>query len=480
MRYKEIYQQTPVEVDDDSLGVEFTLPDAVIQAGADSYHAARIEAEGLDAEMNVTVYLRGGREVVGIDRGWPGKTLADPTADDDTGISRFSSLTPKQQALYEPYARTDAAARGRVMTPEEHFDSQTISERTTFDAVTHALQRSQLSDDEGNDLGTVFDIVAGLERLAGQGRGGDQQFRLYVELQPNAVETLERSTQFFEDHLNTVYHVGYPYSFRQEGNVPNMQVSVSEDGLRADIDVDYRSSKSPQALFKGHLTSANSDVRAGDNLDRHNGRWSGMVAWWRDVFGSLPGGQEGQHGLLAASTMEVPTPLPPDRPSGAPIEAPEDAVQEFLTDWLVRQDIDQAMAFVSERAYACVNIDDDVRSETLGPDGARRELASIMREATNVMGQRGSLTAAVDAVPPFDQETVLMPHAFEGEFVMARMSPEESAQYLCGQDGQQHTTVSYHGVLFEFKQEGAAALGLLWAEETPDQWRLVSYQIFEM
>ena len=63
---------------------------------------------------------------------------------------------------------------------------------------------------------------------------------------------------------------------------------------------------------------------------------------------------------------------------------------------------------------------------------------------------------------------------------MAQMTPDESAQYLCGQDGQQDTTASYHGVLFRFKQEGAAALGLLWTEEAPEQWRLVSYQIFEM
>ena len=145
-------------------------------------------------------------------------------------MSRYASLTPEQQILYEPYAVRDADARGRTMTTQEDFDGQTVSERTTFDAVTHALMSSELSDEAGNDLGTAFDIVADLERIAGQyyGRGGDQQFRLYVDLTPDAVETLERSTQFFEDHENTVYHVGYPSSFRQTGNVPNMQVSVSE------------------------------------------------------------------------------------------------------------------------------------------------------------------------------------------------------------------------------------------------------------
>ena len=219
-------------------------------------------------------------------------------------------------------------------------------------------------------------------------------------------------------------------------------------------------------------------MRAGDNVDRHNGRWAGLIAWWHDIFGSLHEGQEGSTDLLSSSDVEVPTPLPPDRPSGALIEKPEDAVQEFLTDWLVRQDIDQAMAFMSDRAYACVNIDDDAAEEALGTEGARRELGAIMREAINVMGTRLSLTAAVDFVPPITPGRVLIPHAFEGEFAMADLTAAEAAQYICGQPVQQDTA-TYTGVLFRFKQEGAAALGLLWTKED-GQWRLVSYQVFEM
>ena len=67
-----------------------------------------------------------------------------------------------------------------------------------------------------------------------------------------------------------------------------MQFSISEDGLRADIDVDYRSSKLPAAMWNGHLTSANSDVRAGDNYKRHNDRWAGLVNWWSAILGKMP------------------------------------------------------------------------------------------------------------------------------------------------------------------------------------------------
>ena len=39
------------------------------------------------------------------------------------------------------------------------------------------------------------------------------------------METLDKSKEFFLGHENTVYHVGYPTSFRQEGKVPIIQFS---------------------------------------------------------------------------------------------------------------------------------------------------------------------------------------------------------------------------------------------------------------
>ena len=42
------------------------------------------------------------------------------------------------------------------------------------------------------------------------------------------------------------------------------------------------------------------------------------------------------------------TPLPPNRPKGADIPELSDAAQEFLTDWLVRHEYDEAMEFISD------------------------------------------------------------------------------------------------------------------------------------
>ena len=82
------------------------------------------------------------------------------------------------------------------------------------------------------------------------------------------------SHEFMRDADNSIYHQGYPIDYREQGGTPSIRFSVALDNWRADIDVDYRSSSFPTALFNGHLTASNSDVRAGDNYDRHANRWA--------------------------------------------------------------------------------------------------------------------------------------------------------------------------------------------------------------
>jgi hypothetical protein len=449
------------------------------------YYAARIHRVDEDSEREVTVYVSAGNpdhRVVGVERGWPGKVLADPDRDVNTASRRFAALAAEQRRLYAPYATTDAEARGRTMTAEDHFESQAISERTTYDAITHALLNSTLTDAHGKSLGRAFDLVAGLERVAGQyyGRSGDLQFRLYVTLKPDAFDMLTRSVEFFPGKENTVYHVGYPHDFRQAGKVPNMQFSVSDDGLKADIDVDYRSSRLPQALFNGHLSAANSDVRAGNNVERHNGRWSGMTAWWRAIFGNLPGGQEGPRDTLAeAALIEVPTALPPDRPAGSTIDHLEDAAQEFLTDWLVRRKIDEALRFLSDHPVACLNIDDDAEYEALDADGTRAELRETMHYVVGKIERPHNLTEAIHAVLPLKPDRQLIAHAFEREFSMGEVSRAEASQYVCARQQGQLPDRTYYGVVFRFKQSDGGALGLLWTQEA-GAWRLVSFQALDI
>jgi hypothetical protein len=59
------------------------------------------------------------------------------------------------------------------------------------------------------------------------------------------------------------------------------------------------------------------------------------------------------------------------------------------------------------------------------------------------------------------------------------MTEDQVARHFCGQCAGSAPGGAYYGALFRFKQEGAAALGLLWTHEG-DEWRLVSYCVFEM
>jgi hypothetical protein len=462
-----------------------TVPPEVDRANPGSYYAVRIERVDDHPDRGLTVYLRtgaDGHQVVGVERGWPGKVLADPNRDANAGSRRFASLAPEQQRFYTPYALADGEARGRTMTAEEHFETQAISERTTYDAITHALLSSTLTDQQGLPLGRAFDLVAALERVAGQyyGRSGDQQFRLYVTLKPEALDRLKRSVEFFPGHENSVYHVGYPNDFRQAGKVPNMQFSVSEDGLKADIDVDYRSSRLPQALFNGHLSAANSDVRAGNNVERHNGRWAGMTAWWRGIFGNLPSGQEGPRDALAETALaEVATPLPPDRPSGSPIEQVQDAVQEFLTDWLVRRKTGEALTFLSDRPSACVNVDDDAEYEALDTGRTRAVLRETMQYVLEKIERPRNLTEAIDAVLPRKPDRLLVAHTFEGEFSVIELSLAEASQYMCAQSERPPADRTYYGAVFRFKPRDGGTLGLLWTQEA-GAWRLISFQVLDI
>ncbi len=229
-----------------------------------------------------------------------------------------------------------------------------MSEQTTFDAVTHALMQTTLSDEARKPVGRALDLVTGLERIAGEqsGRGTDQQFRIYVTLRPDARDVLERSREFNRSHENSVYHAGYPHSYRQASGMPSIQFSIAEDGLSADIDVDYRGSKAPQSLFNGHLTSSNSDVRSGDNSQRHTRRWSGFANWWSDVFGGVKFGDlqakltaplaECRHGRWA-------TCRPTARPARQSGQA--EVAQEFLTDWLIRRNYRKRLR--SSRLTSC-------------------------------------------------------------------------------------------------------------------------------
>src|SRR6516225_11342714 len=162
----------------------------------------------------------------------------------------YEELKPQQKQLIDEWYADYNKLTGDHADPKE-YNQFSLSTRTTYEAVTHALMNTTLTDKSGKPMGTALDLVESIETINGKvlRARGDLQFRMYVVLKPDALQKLKDSSEFFRDRDNTVYHHGYPLNYRQGGGAPSIQVCVAKDTRHSDIDVDYRSAKFPQALI---------------------------------------------------------------------------------------------------------------------------------------------------------------------------------------------------------------------------------------
>ena len=303
---------------------------------------------------------------------------------------------------------------------------------------------------------------------------------MYVRLKPGALETLQRSRELTRGNDNTHYHIGYPLNYREDGT-PSVQFSMVPDGTRADIDVDYRSSAFPKALIDGHLTAGNSDVRAGNNLDVHNDRWSGLAGWWQNLFG-LP---------FFATTHEEEQAPAADVPiyPRAGRAAIEQAAHDFLTAWLVEGESIQAAAYLSDRAYACMALElEDPESFDYGT--APLEMMARLNAVKEALGDIESVGDAVTGVRMFIPDFEVLHQEYHPQFVVYGVPPHVATQYECAstirvgaRPEHRPTTVrgfKYFATTFLLNgrtdSAGSATLGLLWTKEE-GYWRVVSYVV---
>lgn len=161
-----------------------------------------------------------------------------------------------------------------------------------------------------------------------------------------------------------------------------------------------RSSRFPAALVNGHLTAANSDVRAG-NYERHNNRWSGLVNWW-----------DGFLGVLFAAHVDVPEdagrvfPTLP-RAGGKTIDV---AVDDFLTSWLVEGNPALAVAYADPAAYDCLAMWLELEGRTLDRGLAPLQPYARMKTVNDAVGPRTSLDGTTRGVRLADPALKLVTH----------------------------------------------------------------------
>ena len=79
-------------------------------------------------------------------------------------------------------------------------------------------------------------------------------------------------------------------------------------------------------LFNGHLTAANSDVRARGNTQKHLQRWQGLTDWWQSLFGFAEEVESSENSIPEGEIPAIP------RKGDEKVEA---AVADYLTAWLV-------------------------------------------------------------------------------------------------------------------------------------------------
>jgi hypothetical protein len=111
----------------------------------------------------------------------------------------YASLDARRQRLINDWVMRFNAVTKRKMQPDFFYDTYVkLSTKTTFDAITYALERTTLTDSSGQRIGDALDLIERIESTHGEiaGASGDRQFRMYVMLTENAIDTLGRSKEF--------------------------------------------------------------------------------------------------------------------------------------------------------------------------------------------------------------------------------------------------------------------------------------------
>jgi hypothetical protein len=394
----------------------------------------------------------------------------------------YEELTPAQKKLIDEwYADYNQMTHDHSQPTEYNQFSQ--STRTTFEAVTHALMTTQLTDKSGKSIGSALDLVQSIEAINGKvpRARGDLQFRIYVVLKPDALQKLKASSEFFRDRDNTIYHHGYPLNYRQDGAAPTIQISVAKDVRHADIDVDYRSAKFPQGLVNGHLTAANSDVRARGNTQKHLQRWQGLTDWWQSLFG-FP--EEVESPETSIPEGEIPA-IP--RKGDDKVEV---AVTDYLTAWLVEQKPNVSAAYLSSLSYSCLEEYGPASGKVVSAGVAPYLAANNMAAANRTIGNVRALQDAVEPLSMHDEDLKAVKHRYESVFSLYQVTNGLATEFLCDSDhafddfnkmraeGTNGKSGTYFAAIFRLKspQTKSDAVTLLWRKEGK-YWKVIAWEV---
>jgi hypothetical protein len=413
------------------------------------------------------------------------QTTAKPTAPEKQSTSQrmfgesYATLLPEQKSLLDDFIRRYNETTASKATPEEAYDNARMSVRTTFDAVTHALLSTKLTNEKGQSLGLAIDLVDALDQVLGEEAGarGDRQFRMYVYLKPKTIDILSSSREFFHDKDNTVYHKGFPINYRLKNGPPSIQFSITRDKRMSDIDVDYRSSTFPKALFDGHLTAGNSDVRAGGNLTTHDDRWAGLNGWWLQVFGFSLGSSAKPS--KDATTGRAPTiPLNPRVRADQGIDA---TVHDFLKSWVGDRQPQNAIAYLSPLSYPCLETMAKKKQKPILPGMVRFNTLIAMDRFNASLGKTTSIGDVFEAATSWKPDLKEEKNAYPAEFRLVKVPADMAQDQECvhaDEESGKRDKGEFYGVALRGKLGDGRnkVMSLLWTKEAK-YWKIVAIRI---
>lgn len=349
------------------------------------------------------------------------------TASAQTAAEQFDQMRPKARALFEKWAAGHASRDGGPAAARKSFIDLPVSRRSVFAAITNALLFTKLTDPAGRQIGSAIDLVESIDSIAGQeqGKGSDEQFRLYVTLKEGAIDKLAVSREFVHGKNNTVFHKGFPINYRQNGTTPTLQFSIATDRIKADIDVDYKSSGFPAALFNGHLSAVNSDVRATGNYPTHLRRWPGLIDWWDEILPDITF-------ELARSRSSIPTEVVgADHPEFGPDSSVVSAeAAKFFRTWLVNKSPESAAGYLAKTINFCGDLERTTNAPSLS---ARNRLLLIetMRAANKEVTRANTLRDAIHPVAPVDPWIKAIDHENKDAFTLAVITDGDAKHFVC-------------------------------------------------
>lgn len=393
---------------------------------------------------------------------------------------QYLRMKENSRLLFDKWAVKQNEIEGKSITSPERFGLLHISYRSTFAAISNALFYTKLTDPSGQSIGFAIDLIDEIEQIAGQqdGKGGDEQFRLYVKLKPDAIKKLDLSREFSRGKDNSVFHKGFPINYRQTSNAPTLQFSISKDASRADIDVDYRSSSFPKVLFNGHLTAGNSDVRVANNYFTHLLRWTGLVNWWDTVFPDLK--TKSKHLQNKNFTLEY---LPKDNADESEIVSA--VANSFLKSWLVDRDLDRAMSYLHTQLKFCSDLKSTGEKDLL-TTRYKVLFFETLKAANKELKKPKTLDQAIQPIAPIAPFIKAIDHSQKNFYTLAAITDGDYEHFVCSSktseqtaldnDSRPQTYGKYYVVKFRFLLENGdgGILRLLWTKEN-GVWKIESF-----